>query len=88
MYVLLCQSGVGSWRVEFSIDDGVLSALLSASLHAARVLLNFVEIEVTLYGHGVNERYTKKHISSLLDAIDTKQLPYKTPHPHQHHEQK
>lgn len=86
MYVLVCQSNVSTWHLEFPTKSGQLEALTQASQHAARVLLAFVQIEVTLYGHSVCERYTKQHISSLLDAIQTKQLPYNTPHPH-HQEQ-
>lgn len=80
MYSLACQSDTSTWTVDFSIEDGHFSALAQATLHAARVLLAFTHIEATLHGHGVAERYTKKDISSLLDAVEARQLPYKPPH--------
>lgn len=80
MYSLTCQSDISKWHVDFDVDVGRLNALTQASLHAARVLLAFTHIEVTLCGHGVAERYTKKDIAKLLDAVEARQLPYKTPH--------
>lgn len=82
MYSLVCQSDISKWHVDFDVDVGHLNALTQASLHAARVLLAFTHIEVTLCGHGVAESYTKKDIANLLDAVEARKLPYKAP-PHQ-----
>lgn len=79
MYSLVCQSDISTWTVDFDVEVGHLNALTQASLHAARVLLAFTHIETTLHGHGVAERYTKKDIAKLLDAVEARQLPYKPP---------